>query len=350
MRLTRNKDKTLVGLEIEAGSIAATEVRTNGGASVAATAIAPLPAEAFREGEVVDPDAVSGALKALFSEHKLSKRVRLGVANQRVIVRTLRLPAIENPEELDAAIRFQAQDQIPMPLDQAVLDHRVVGGVPGDGEDASPKIDVVVVAARRDMIEASLAPLRKAGLQPAGVDLSAFGLIRALGGSQPAAPMRAMARPLAQRSPLLQRRRRDQPRGRQGRFLPLHPRRPGRPGEHRRTPDRDGRPDPGTRADVDAARRPDGPGRDDRRRSGRRHRRTRRAQQRRLRPARRAAPLARLLRGPGGRRTDRPCRPLRPRQRYPRPSRAGRGIARPARSKSAVPPRWQTSTRPPPPA
>ena len=180
MRLTRNKEKALVGLEIEAGSIAATEVRTNGSSSVAETAIAPLAPEAFREGEVVDASAVSEALKTLFSDHKLSKRVRLGIANQRVIVRTLRLPAIEDPAELNAAIRFQAQEQIPMPIDQAILDHRVVGGVGADGEDSRPKIDVVVVAARRDMIEASLVPLRKAGLQPMGVDLSAFGLIRAL--------------------------------------------------------------------------------------------------------------------------------------------------------------------------
>ena len=54
------------------------------------------------------------------------KTVRLGVANQRVAVRTLRLPLIEDDDELETAIRFQAQDHIPMPLDQAVLDWQVV--------------------------------------------------------------------------------------------------------------------------------------------------------------------------------------------------------------------------------
>ncbi len=74
-----------------------------------------------------------------------------------------------------------------MPLEQAVLDHRVVGGVAAtDGMAA--QIDVVVVAARRDMIEATLKPLRDAGLEPIGVDLSAFGLIRALGQSAAVAP------------------------------------------------------------------------------------------------------------------------------------------------------------------
>lgn len=174
----------MVGLEIEAGSVAATEVQVNGSTRVAATAIAPLPPDAFHEGEVGDAEALAEALRGLFSEHKLSKRVRLGIANQRVVARTMRLPALDDPKELEAAVRFQAQEQIPMPIDQAVLDHRVVGGVPASGED-SAKVDVVVVAARRDMIETSLAPLRKAGLQPVGIDLSAFGLIRALGDLAP---------------------------------------------------------------------------------------------------------------------------------------------------------------------
>ena len=179
LQIAKKKDTALVGLEIEAGSVAATEVRANGAAHLTATAIAPLPVGAFHDGEVVDPGALAAELKAFFSAHKLSRRVRLGIANQRVVVRTLRLPVIEDPKELEAAVRFEAQERIPMPIDQAILDHRVVGGVPAVA-DAAPQIDVVVVAARRDMIEATLKPLRDAGLQPVGVDLSAFGLIRAL--------------------------------------------------------------------------------------------------------------------------------------------------------------------------
>jgi type IV pilus assembly protein PilM len=186
LQLTKKKsDKALVGLDIEAGSIAAAEVKLNGSAELAAAAIAPLPPGAFHDGEVVDSDAVAATLRDAFAEHDLPRRVRLGIANQRVVVRTLRLPAIDDPAELAAAVRFEAEERIPMPIDQAVLDHRVVGGVAAT-EDTSPKIDVIVVAARRDMIAASLRPIREAGLEPVGVDLSAFGLIRALG--EPAAP------------------------------------------------------------------------------------------------------------------------------------------------------------------
>jgi type IV pilus assembly protein PilM len=178
--LKRGANSGIVGLEIETGSIAAAELGGEGGNAVTGVAVQPLPPAAVDDGEIVDPGAVTEALRTLFEEHKLSKRVRLGIANQRVVVRTVRLPAIEDPGELDSAIRFSAQEQIAMPLDQAVIDHRVVGGVAAT-DGAPPQIDVMVVAARRDMIAATLKPLHDAGLDPIGVDLSAFGMIRALG-------------------------------------------------------------------------------------------------------------------------------------------------------------------------
>lgn len=188
LKKSKGKESAVVGLEIEAGSIGAAEVRSNGSAHVNAVATAPLAPEAFHDGEVTDPASVSEAVRELFAEHKLSNRVRLGIANQRVVVRTLRLPAIEDPAELDSAVRFAAQEQIAMPLEQAVIDHRVVGGI-GAVEGAAPQVDVIVVAARRDMIAASLKPLKDAGLEPIGVDLSAFGMIRALGeAAAPAQP------------------------------------------------------------------------------------------------------------------------------------------------------------------
>jgi type IV pilus assembly protein PilM len=180
LKKRRSKTASVVGLEIEAGSVAAAEVTVNGSARVSTAAVQPLPLDAFTDGEVTDPEAVAAALRALFDSNKLCRRVRLGIANQRVVVRTLRLPAIEDPGELESAIRFSAQEQIPMPAEQAVIDHRVVGGVAA-GEGGPPQIDVMVVAARRDMIAASLKPLRDAGLEPIGVDLAAFGMIRALG-------------------------------------------------------------------------------------------------------------------------------------------------------------------------
>lgn len=175
----QKKPGRVVGLDIEAGEIAAAEVSAG---SVSAAAIEPLAPGAFHEGEVLDADLLAESLKSLFSRHKLSKQVRLGIGNQRVVVRTLRLPAIDDPKELDAAIRFQAQEQIPMPLEQAVLEHQVVGAVPGE-EGAPPQVEAVIVAARREMVGQFAEPLRRAGLEPVGIDLSAFAMIRALADS-----------------------------------------------------------------------------------------------------------------------------------------------------------------------
>jgi type IV pilus assembly protein PilM len=176
--LSMTKNKAVVGLDVEAGSVAATEVAPNGDPAVAKFGVAPLGAGVFSEGEVSDPEALGDAFKELFSNHKLSKAVRVGLASQRVAVRTLRLPLIEDHGELETAIRFQAQDHIPMPLEHAVLDWQVVGQV--SGANGERQVEVVAVAARRDMLGGLMRALGRAGLRPVGIDLSAFGMIRAL--------------------------------------------------------------------------------------------------------------------------------------------------------------------------
>ena len=169
--------RSVVGLDIEPGHVAAVEVHQNGQLTVARSATAPLGPGLVRDGEVTDVDELAAALKALWAAHKLPKRVRLGVANQRIVVRTIDLPPVTDRKELDAAVRFSAQEQIPMPLEQAVLEYQPLGIV--DTPDG-PRHRAVIVAARRDMIERHLAAARGAGLRPEGIDLSAFALIRAL--------------------------------------------------------------------------------------------------------------------------------------------------------------------------
>src|SRR3954454_105837 len=176
--LSTGKNKPVVGLDIQAGSVAATEVSSNGHVTVSGFGTLQLPPGVVREGEVADDEQLTDGLKELFTRNKLSKSVRLGLASQRVAVRVLRLPAIDDHKELQTAIRFQAQDHIPMPLDQAVLDWQVVGNAAGESGDRM--VDVVVVAARREAVRGLVSALRQAGLRPLGLDLSAFGMIRAL--------------------------------------------------------------------------------------------------------------------------------------------------------------------------
>ena len=187
--LSSKRTKSLVGLDLEAGSVAATQVRVNGSVEVTKTGVVPIEPGAFHEGEVTDVEALAGALRTLFADNKLAKAVRLGVANQRVAVRTLRLPEIDDRQELETAIRFQAQDEIPMPLEHAVLDYQIVGHA--TREDGTRQVEVVVVAARRDMLERLLETLSRAGIRAVGIDLSAFGMIRALADRSDAAAQHA---------------------------------------------------------------------------------------------------------------------------------------------------------------
>src|SRR3954453_13805841 len=167
----------VVGLHLEQSEAIAAVARLDGGVTVQRAAAADLPLGAVRDGEVLDPEALGNALKRLFTEHRLPKRVRVGIANQRTIMRTIDLPPLERDAEIEAAVRMHAPEHIAMPFEQAVTDYQVLGLV--DTPDG-PRMRVVVVATDRESVDRLLEALRKAGLRPAGVDLSAFALVRAL--------------------------------------------------------------------------------------------------------------------------------------------------------------------------
>ena len=179
----RRSGENLVGLDIQPGFVAAVHARVNGSIVAERAAALPLPADSMRDGEVVDEAALSETLKELFGQSGLGKRVRVGVANQRTVLRTLELPPVSDRKELAAAVNFQAQDQVPMPLNNAVMDFHPLGIV---DTPAGPRQRVVLVAAQRDMIERLIAAVRRAGLSAEGVDLSAFALIRSLYRPDPA--------------------------------------------------------------------------------------------------------------------------------------------------------------------
>lgn len=172
------RTKTLVGLDIDATGIAAASVAVNGRVRIEQAAITPLAPGIIRDGEVTDVEGLADALRALYRANKgLDKHVRVGLANQKIVVRVIDLPYLEDAKEIDAAVRFHAQDQLPMPLEHAVIDYQQLGIINDEG---GRRLRVLLVAARREMVERVLLALRSAGLKPEGVDLSAFAMVRAL--------------------------------------------------------------------------------------------------------------------------------------------------------------------------
>lgn len=178
MRRTSNPSRTVVGLEVEPSAVHAAAVETNGELVIRRAAMAPLEAGIVRDGEVNDVEGLADALRELWREQgDLDRRVRIGLANQKIVVRIIELPVIQDRKELEAAVRFRAQDEIPMPLDSAVLDFQPLDVV-DNGE--GPRQRVLIVAARRDMIDKVLTAARAAGLRPQGIDVAAFAMVRAL--------------------------------------------------------------------------------------------------------------------------------------------------------------------------
>ncbi len=138
----------------------------------------PLPDGLVVDGEILDGDLFARELKALVNQYKLRGRsVQVGVSNQKVIVRNIDMPEMTE-EELRGAIEFQAQDYIPIPVDEVVLDFQVVGK--RVNPDGATRQEVLLVAAQRTMISTLLSAIKQAGLKVAGIDVSSLALTRAL--------------------------------------------------------------------------------------------------------------------------------------------------------------------------
>lgn len=137
-----------------------------------------LPKGAVSGGEIIDAQAVAEAIQNLIKRTGLKeKNVVLGVGNQRVIVRFIDIPYIEE-KELANAIRFQAQDFIPIPVEDAILDYQVVGDY--FNEEGERFLQVMLVAAHKGMISMLIEAVEKGGLKPEIIDVNAFAVVRAL--------------------------------------------------------------------------------------------------------------------------------------------------------------------------
>jgi type IV pilus assembly protein PilM len=170
--------KETVGLKIGASSLSAACVEVNGSARLVQVAREPIPRGIVVGGEVKDVAALTEALKFFFKRHGLPKRnVRVGIANNRIGVRTIELTGIDDPKQLANAVRFRAQEALPIPVDQAVLDFQVLGETVEDGQ---AKKRVLLVVAYRELIDSYSHACRAAGIRLSGIDLEAFALLRAL--------------------------------------------------------------------------------------------------------------------------------------------------------------------------
>jgi type IV pilus assembly protein PilM len=172
--------KGRIGLDIGSTAVRAVELAGGDPPTVVRAAQVPLPPGAVENGEVREPEAVTEALRELWQRGGFkNRRVWMGVGNQRVVVREIALPFLPE-KELRSSLGFQVQEFIPMPVDEAVLDYDPLGEFEQDGRQM---MRLLLVAAQRVMVDGLVSAAIGAKLEPVGLDLVPFAMVRAVGTS-----------------------------------------------------------------------------------------------------------------------------------------------------------------------
>jgi type IV pilus assembly protein PilM len=172
--------RTSIGLDIATSCVRAAELAVeNGEFKLVHFGQFPLPLGAVVDGEVRDVPTVGEALKQLWSAAKFSsKDVSIGVANQRVVVRQVDIPFLPAKDRRES-LALMVGDQIPIPVEQAVLDFVHLASV--QGADGAAMSRGLLVAAAEDTVDSGIQAAEYAGLNVRDVDLTPFALVRALG-------------------------------------------------------------------------------------------------------------------------------------------------------------------------
>lgn len=169
------------GLEIGTNALKVVELKSGKPPSLSALAMRPMPPGLIQEDQILDMPGLAGEIRALFEEAGISKKhVVASVGNRQAITRNIQVPKM-TMQELDEAIKWEAERYIPFPIDEVVLDYYVLDH-PEDIEDGG-QLEVVIAAARLDMVNQQLELLKQAGLEPVVMDIKPFCLLRSLRGS-----------------------------------------------------------------------------------------------------------------------------------------------------------------------
>src|SRR5499427_949617 len=166
------RHKTTVGLDIGSGLIKVAVIdHSRRAPELTRVAVAPLLADAIVEGEVMDPGIVADAIQGALSEAGVSARdVVTSVGGRDVIIKQI---AIERVKEQQARelMRWEAEQHVPFDMESVELDFQIL-----DPEADGLEMSVLLVAAKRELIESKTRMLTDAGLEPAIVDVEAFAL------------------------------------------------------------------------------------------------------------------------------------------------------------------------------
>ncbi len=170
-------DRQLVGLDIGVSGIKAVELAGAKSPRLVAYNRLPLPWDTLSsEGDIKNPEVLVQALKKLFEFRGFTtKKVAVGAAGASIMTKKITLPRM-TASELSHQLYWEAEQYIPFPITEVNLDFAILGNNTSVQGSATPLMDVLLVAAKKDYIDSLTQAVRSAGLQPVVVDNQAFAL------------------------------------------------------------------------------------------------------------------------------------------------------------------------------
>jgi len=166
----RLRSKSIVGLDIGSSCVKAVEVVPRGdGFELLHLGIAPLPHDAIVDGAFLNSGAIADAIReAIAKSGSKARYVAAAVSGHSVIVKKISVPAM-TVEELEESIRWEAEQYIPFDVNEVNLDFEVI-----QHGDAERPMEVLLVAAKRDLIDDYVNLIGEAGLVPSVIDVAGF--------------------------------------------------------------------------------------------------------------------------------------------------------------------------------
>ena len=167
------KKKDVIGLDIGCSSIKLVELREDrNGYKLQNLAISPLPPEAIVDGALMDSVTIIDTIRdAITASKTKTKDAVTSVSGHSVIVKKISLPLMTEAE-LEESIQWEAERYIPFDVNDVNIDFQIYGSTPENPE----VMDVVLVAAKKDVINDYVSVLMESGLNPVIVDTDSFAL------------------------------------------------------------------------------------------------------------------------------------------------------------------------------
>ncbi len=167
-----------LGLDIGSHTIKLIELASEGDKlGLMAAGSIPTPPKALTSTAPADTEAIAQAIKRLLKETGAKSRtIQIALPESKVFTRVIEVPALSE-RELSSAIKWEAEQYIPLPLDQVNVDFTVLRDAKETGTN---KMEVLLVAAPKTLLERYLSILELAELTPLGAETEIIATSRAL--------------------------------------------------------------------------------------------------------------------------------------------------------------------------